>query len=445
MNLDEYPLIGKIKETKEVFWINPKYESINISQSGGLSIEDIQDAEARLKRFAPYIETVFPETAENEGIIESPLSEIPKMKISLETATNHPLKGKLLLKYDSHLPISGSIKARGGIYEVLKHAEDLAIKEGMLSLKDDYSILNESRFREFFSQYKIAVGSTGNLGLSIGIMSAALGFKVYVHMSSDARQWKKDLLRRKGVTVIEYASDYSKAVEEGRRQSVLDPSSYFVDDENSKNLFLGYAVAALRLQNQLKDMEIKADESHPLFVYLPCGVGGGPGGVAFGLKILFGPHVHCFFAEPTHSPCMLLGMMTGLHNQISVQDLGIDNITEADGLAVGRPSGFVGKTMEKLLSGIFTIEDDKLYKLLAMLADTEDIYIEPSAAAGFTGPSCLIKTYEGKEYLKSMRLLDKMDNSSHIVWATGGSMVPDTIMMSYYHKGKSLIASKKKI
>lgn len=142
---------------------------------------------------------------------------------------------------------------------------------------------------------------------------------------------------------------------------------------------------------------------------------------------------------------MLLGMMTGLHNQISVQDLGIDNITEADGLAVGRPSGFVGKTMEKLLSGIFTIEDDKLYKLLAMLADTEDIYIEPSAAAGFTGPSCLIKTYEGKEYLKSMRLLDKMDNSSHIVWATGGSMVPDTIMMSYYHKGKSLIASKKKI
>ena len=39
---------------------------------------------------------------------------------------------------------------------------------------------------------------------------------------------------------------------------------------------------------------------------------------------------------------MMLGMATGENNSICVQDFGIDNRTAADGLAVGRASGFVG-------------------------------------------------------------------------------------------------------
>ncbi len=421
-----------MKSLKEVFWLNDNYKSFDqVSGNLPISYEDVLDAERRLKRFAPYIAKVFPET--KDGIIESPISLIDNMKIKMEKDFGTSIYGKLLVKRDDSLPIAGSIKARGGIYEVLKHAETLAIENGLLSEEDDYSILAEDRFKKFFSQYTVQVGSTGNLGLSIGIMSAKLGFKVKVHMSNDAKQWKKDLLREKGVEVIEYSSDYSKAVEEGRRLSMNDPMSYFVDDENSKDLFLGYAVAGIRVKKQLEEMNIPVDDDHPLFVYLPCGVGGGPGGVAYGLKLMFKDNVHCFFAEPTHSPAMLLGLITGLHDKISVQDIGIDNKTEADGLAVGRPSSFVGRIMDKLLSGEFTIEDSRLYKFLVDLADEENIYLEPSALAGFLGP-VLISGEKGREYLQRHNIYDKKDNITHMCWATGGSLVPASVMEEYYKR-----------
>ncbi|PDZ11213.1 D-serine ammonia-lyase [Bacillus pseudomycoides] len=433
----QYPLLSRLISMEEVFWINPNIEKFQTGiKKSPLTQEDVRDAEERLKRFAPYIAKVFPETKGMNGIIESPLVRVPSMKQSLEQDYQQPILGELLLKCDSHLPISGSIKARGGIYEILKHAEELAFQHQMLTIQDDYSILDSDKFRSFFSQYSIAVGSTGNLGLSIGIMSAKLGFNVTVHMSADAKEWKKDLLRSKNVTVIEYEADYSKAVEEGRLQANADPSCYFVDDENSHDLFLGYAVAASRLQKQLEELEITVNDEHPLFVYLPCGVGGGPGGVAFGLKLLYKDNAHCFFAEPTHSPCMLLGLMTGLHDKISVQDIGIDNVTDADGLAVGRPSGFVGKTMEPFLSGSYTVNDEQLYKLLKKLVDTEGLHLEPSALAGMIGPMKLCK--EGTDYLLEHNLTEKVRKGTHIIWGTGGSMVPEEVRKQYYQKGLNL-------
>jgi D-serine dehydratase len=451
----EFPVLKRIMAGEEVFWVNPKFKGFSeIAEKGGdpqaitLSRKDIQDSEARLRRFAPFIAKAFPETQGSGGIIESPLKDISGSYGAIAESLKRPADGffrgtapRLLLKCDSHLPISGSVKARGGIYEVLKHAETLVIKEGLLRPGEDYGILAEKKAKEFFSKYSLAVGSTGNLGMSIGIMGAALGLKVTVHMSSEAKDWKKKLLRRQGVNVVEHSSDYSKAVEAGRKEAEADPNMHFIDDEHSKDLFLGYSVAALRLAGQLEEQGIPVDGDHPLFVYLPCGVGGGPGGISFGLKHAFGNNVHCFFAEPTQSPCFLLGLLTGLHEKVSVYDFGLTNSTEADGLAVARPSELVGRLMEGLISGVFTVKDQTLFSLMRLIKEKEDIFLEPSALAGFPGPFLLLGTPQGRSYLEFLEsrlgtrnLRERMEGSTHIIWATGGSMVPEEEQAAYLER-----------
>ena len=380
-------LVEKMARYEKIFWQNPDVGS----RPCPYGMAEIEDAEARLKRFAPYILKAFPDTAETAGIIESPLREIPEMKKSLVRMTGD-FPGKL--------------------------AEEIAMKEGMLKETDDYSILLEDRFRDLFGKYSVQVGSTGNLGLSIGIISAKLGFKVTVHMSADARQWKKDLLRSKGVTVIEYPQDYQVAVAEGRKASAGDPYCHFVDDEGSKDLFFGYSVAARRILPQLEEAGIVVNEENPLYVYIPCGVGGAPGGVAFGLKTIFGDNVKIYFAEPTHAPCMTLSLITGLREKISCADIGLDGKTAADGLAVGRASYLVAELMEPIVDGCYTITDEELYPFLAELKDTEGIFIEPSSTASFIGPALVNKP------------------GTHILWATGGSMVPQEEADAYYNKGK---------
>src|SRR5690606_30839287 len=108
-------------------------------------------------------------------------------------------------------------------------AEDLAIKAGLIKKEDNHEKFASQKFKDFFSQYHIGVGSTGNLGLSIGTISAQLGFHVTVYMSSDAREWKKNLLRQRGAEVIEFGGDFSEAILAGRQRTNTDPMGYFVD------------------------------------------------------------------------------------------------------------------------------------------------------------------------------------------------------------------------
>jgi len=113
----QYPIVKDLIALKEVAWFNPNFTSlVEGLPYVGLDQKDIDDASARLTRFAPYLMKAFPETAASQGIIESELAAIPQMQQQLEQYFGQSIHGQLWLKKDSHLPISGSIKARGGIY-----------------------------------------------------------------------------------------------------------------------------------------------------------------------------------------------------------------------------------------------------------------------------------------------------------------------------------------
>ena len=442
------PLLLRLAREEPLTWWNPAAGTAarGLADSG-VDPGSVDRAAERLERFRPWIAQAFPETAAAGGLIESPLQDAPAWQ---EWAGVRG--GRVLLKRDDILPVSGSVKARGGVHEVLQYAESLAVQHGLLPATAaaggdsgplDSTAFGTERFRRLMGEHRVVVGSTGNLGLAIGIVASALGLQATVHMSTHAQQWKKDLLRSRGVDVVEHSTDYTRAVAAGREAAEGDASVYFVDDEHALSLFAGYAVAGARVAVQLREQGVTVDPEHPLCVYLPCGIGGAPGGVAYGLKRALGDAVHCFFVEPVQAPCMLLGMHTGRHDGVSVAELGLQTRTVADGLAVGRPSGFVGRAVQGLLTGCITASDEQMVAQLKALHAAEGIVVEPSAAAALEGVRRMAASPErgavlphagpsptgprGNGLAGNTGAPPPPDGATHLAWLTGGGMLPAAV------------------
>jgi len=410
-----------LERARPLLWLNPQ-ESSNL-ESLPLSGRDLADAQARWDRLVPLLAHLFPSEAPT-GRIASDLVPAPSgLNLGLGQGA------RAFIKKDSHLPVCASVKARGGLYEVFCRAEKVALEQGLLSVGEDYSKLATSpEIRAQLQRQEVAVGSTGNLGMSVGLAAAGLGMRATVHMSVDAKAWKKALLRSRGVNVVEHAGLYQEAVAAGRKLAEADPSCHFVDDESSTTLFCGYSAAGRELQMQLAEQGVEVSASQPLVVHIPCGVGGAPGGILWGLKSIFGDSVRVFFAEPTHAPCVTAGLASGLHDGISVQDLGLDGRTEADGLAVQRPSGLACDVASRLLAGCYTVEDGELFAELARLVDAGGDFLEVSCAAGLLGP---------RRLALDPRCTELLGGGTHVFWATGGNLVPAEERSAWLARGRA--------
>lgn len=94
--------------------------------------------------------------------------------------------------------------------------------------------------------------------------------------------------------------------------------------------------------------------------------------------------------------------------------------------------------MAAQLSGVFTVRDSQLYADLLKVDETEGIQLEPSAAAGVRGPLWLTTTETGRAYLRKHDLERSMAKGTHIVWTTGGSLVPQQEHFRFQARARQL-------
>lgn len=391
-----------LKRGEPAVWLKPDSPAAPRLEAS-VTLADVADAVARLERFRPALQILFPRSGW-DGRINSSLIDYPR-------AAGFPL----LVKADHALPLTGSIKARGGVYELLCRIERMALSDGLLSDGDSYEALVTATAAEVFSRHKVVVASTGNLGFSIGLVARAFGLAADVHMSRDAKAWKKDRLVQLGATVVEHDCDYTLTVA-GAREAAAASGSDFIDDETSRELLIGYATAADELIAQLAERGLVPSKAQPLVVYLPCGVGGAPGGVTFGLKARLGDAVTCVFVEPVASACVFAALAAGGGAPLSVYELGADNLTIADGLAVPLASALVLEVVGSSIDAVVALTDEQILTWVRRAWREAGLRLEPSAAAALAAV---------EPYRQAIAARPGLDSAIHIAWTTGGSLLPD--------------------
>jgi D-serine dehydratase len=403
------PTIARLRAGLPAVWLRPR--DTRATNQTPIEPGEIAEAQQRLSRFRPVLAQLFP-AAGWDGRIRSALLAYPRQTTPRQTG-----QPPTLVKADHDLPMTGSVKARGGVYELLCRIETVALQEGLISSGESLTPLLGAAARTLFSQHRVVVASTGNLGFSIGLVARAFGLAADIHMSHDAKSWKKERLRRIGANVIEHPCDYTETVARAR-SAAQAAGSYFIDDETSRLLFVGYTTAAAELAEQLSQRGVRIGAGAPLVVYLPCGVGGAPGGITAGLKMIYGDAVHCVFVEPIASACVLAALTVGNGSPVSVYDIGLDNATIADGLAVPVASKLVMSSIGASIDAAVAVSDESMLDWVRRAWNESSLRLEPSAASGFAALPLYIEASDAAGTPLPAEAV-------HVVWTTGGSQLPE--------------------
>ena len=107
-------LVEDLRHARPALWAG---RSEGARSTHSIDAAQVQQAVQRFERFAPLLAQLFPELQASGGRIESALLHVPQMQQALQLPEQ---LGRLWLKADHSLSVAGSIKARGGVHEVLE-------------------------------------------------------------------------------------------------------------------------------------------------------------------------------------------------------------------------------------------------------------------------------------------------------------------------------------
>lgn len=390
-------------------YINPGWQSFGQREKiEGHGFIEMKAAQNRFMRFLPYISTVFEDTAPRKGVIESQLLAIPQMESWL-CAQGIQVQGKLFLKDDAHLPVCGSVAARGGVHTILKIAEQLAFKEKILHPTDKYGVVDSDSFRAFYGRYNLSVSAGEEMAVCASRLGKKLGFHVDNEVQENAPDWLKMLLEEK----------VPETENEQERPTIL------IDTLEDEDIFFGHATAALRLKMQLFKAGVEVDLDHPLFVYIPCKSGMACGGLTYGLRQTFGDGVHCFGVETQPSGGIIKALQSYTEQEsddvaADAESMQMDMETETPDI-----SSFSVQMMHSLLSGCMTSDAEWQKQYQTQLYKQEHIFMSPASCAGFDALRQVTVDDSFRDYLVRHRLEEKMSQATHIVWGTSGGYIPE--------------------
>jgi D-serine dehydratase len=136
------------------------------------------------------------------------------------------------------------------------------------------------------------------------------------------------------------------------------------------------------------------------------------------LKALYGSAVRCVFVEPVASACVFASLAVGHGDPVSVYELGLDNDTIADGLAVPVASKLVLNSVGASIDAAVAVPDATMLEWVRRAWKDSGLRLEPSAAAAFAAvPLFLAAAREAGSALPP--------EATHVVWTTGGSQLPE--------------------